>query len=84
MDLDYDQLREVKQRFFDCYKVMLLSRLFYSQTCIKRSPMGQRLVDWLIFCVFNATFSNISTISWLPVFVVEEAGENHQPWVNNW
>ena len=32
--------------------------------------------------VFNATFSNISTISWRPVLVVEEAGvprENHRP-----
>jgi hypothetical protein len=33
----------------------------------------------LIYCV-NATFSNISVISWRPVLVVEEAGvpgENH-------
>jgi hypothetical protein len=32
--------------------------------------------------VFNATFSNISAISWRPVLVVEEAGvpgENHRP-----
>ena len=32
------------------------------------------------FLVFNATFSNISAISWRPVLVVEEAGvpgENH-------
>jgi hypothetical protein len=37
--------------------------------------------DW--FLVFNATFSNISAISWRPVLVVEEAGvpgENHRPW----
>jgi hypothetical protein len=37
--------------------------------------------------VFNATFSNISTISWRPVLVVEEAGvpgEKHRPWVSNW
>ena len=37
--------------------------------------------------VFNATFSNISAISWRPVLVVEEAvvpGENHRPWANNW
>jgi hypothetical protein len=27
--------------------------------------------------VLNATFSNISAISWRPVLVVEEAGENH-------
>jgi hypothetical protein len=32
--------------------------------------------------VFNATFSNISAISWRPVLVVEEIGvpgENHRP-----
>jgi hypothetical protein len=28
----------------------------------------------LIFLVFNATFSNISAISWRPVLVVKEAG----------
>jgi len=35
--------------------------------------------------VFNATFSNISAISWQPVLVVEEAGvpgENHPPWAS--
>jgi hypothetical protein len=37
--------------------------------------------------VFNATFSNISVVSWRPVLVVEEAGvpgENHRPWASNW
>jgi len=37
--------------------------------------------------VFNATFSNISAISWRPVLVVEEdgvPGENHRPRVRNW
>jgi hypothetical protein len=42
---------------------------------------------WLyLFIVFNATFSNISAISWRPVLVVEEAGvpgENHRPWASN-
>jgi hypothetical protein len=38
---------------------------------------------------FNATFSNISAISWRPVLVVEEAGvpeEKHRPWAwaSNW
>jgi hypothetical protein len=43
------------------------------------------LIDW--FIVFNATFSNVSAISWRPVLVVEEAGvlgENHRPWASNW
>jgi len=37
--------------------------------------------------VINATFSNISAISWRPVLLVEEAGvhgENHRPWASNW
>jgi len=37
--------------------------------------------------VLNATFSNISAISWRPVLVVEEAGvpgENDRPWASNW
>jgi hypothetical protein len=32
------------------------------------------------FWCFNATFNNISAISWRPVLVEEEAGENHRPW----
>jgi hypothetical protein len=37
--------------------------------------------------VLNATFNNISAISWQSVLVVEEAGvpgENHRPWASNW
>ena len=35
--------------------------------------------------VLNATFSNISAISWPPVLVVEEAGvpADHRPWASN-
>ena len=41
----------------------------------------------ILFFVFNATFSNISAISWRPALVVEEAGvpgEIHRPWPSNW
>jgi len=41
---------------------------------------GSRL--GLAFMVFNATFNNISVISWRSVLLVEETGipgENHQP-----
>jgi hypothetical protein len=40
----------------------------------------------LIWC-FNATFTNISAISWRPVLVAEKAGvteQNHRPWASNW
>jgi hypothetical protein len=33
--------------------------------------------------VFNATFSNISIISWPTVLMVEETGENHRPVIKN-
>jgi hypothetical protein len=51
---------------------------------IGMTPANNR-IDW--FLVFNATFSNISAISWQPVLVVEEAGvprENYWPWASNW
>jgi hypothetical protein len=37
--------------------------------------------------VFNATFSNISALSWRPVLMVEEAGvpgENHLQWASSY
>ena len=37
--------------------------------------------------VFNATFNNISTISWRSFLLVEEAGvprENHRPVTSHW
>jgi hypothetical protein len=41
---------------------------------------------WFDFWCFNATFNNISAISWRPVLVAEEAGvpgENHRSWASN-
>jgi hypothetical protein len=50
--------------------------------------LNTSFVDDLIdFWYFNATFSNISAISWQPVLVVEEVGvpgENHRPWASIW
>ena len=37
--------------------------------------------------VFNATFNNISVISWRSILLVEETGgprENHQPVASHW
>jgi hypothetical protein len=34
--------------------------------------------------MFNATFNNISAISWLSVLLVEETGENHRPVASQW
>ena len=51
--------------------------------CQLRNKMHNKLI---LFLVLNATFGNISAISWRPALVVEEAGvpgENHQPWASN-
>ena len=41
----------------------------------------------VILMVFNATFNNISAISWWSILLVEETGvpgENHRPAASNW
>jgi hypothetical protein len=45
----------------------------------------RRVLDW--FMVFNATFNNISVISWRSVLLVEETGvpeENHRSVASHW
>ena len=46
------------------------------------------LISWtylgLGLPVFNATFNNISVISWWSVLLVEETGENHRPVASHW
>ena len=42
---------------------------------------------WFGFMVFNATFNNISVISWQSILLVEETGvpgENHRPVTSHW
>jgi hypothetical protein len=50
----------------------------------KEQTVNRRLIDLIDFLRFNTTFNNISAISWRPVLVVEEAGENHRPCASNW
>ena len=43
--------------------------------------------NWFMFMVFNATFNNISVISWWSVLLVEETGvpgENHRHVASHW
>jgi hypothetical protein len=53
----------------------------------KQNCMHIRFVYRLRFMVFNATFNNISVISWRSVLLVEETGvpgENHRPIGSKW
>jgi hypothetical protein len=34
--------------------------------------------------IFNATFNNISVISWRSVLLLVETGENHRPATSHW
>ena len=64
-----------------------LKQLLWSQALIIWSPNSNTDINTINdfdFWCFNATFSSISTISWWPVLVVEEARENHRPWASNW
>ena len=70
------------------YLQFLIFCFHHSWSICRIKPMIWNLwFDLIWFIVFNATFSNISAISWRPVLVVEEAGvlwENHRPWASNW
>jgi hypothetical protein len=46
----------------------------------RRGSAPDGLIDFDFWC-FNATFSNISAISWRPVLVVEEAGVQANLWL---
>ena len=47
--------------------------------CMLISNMRNFRQIWFWFMVFNATFNNISAISWRSVLLVEETGKNHRP-----
>ena len=40
---------------------------------------SSRCVAYVWFMVFNATFNNISVISWWSVLMMEETGEKQRP-----
>ena len=62
--------------------IILFYLLTYTVCVCKEHLSDMYLVSiYLLFC-FNATFGNISAISWRPALVVEEAGvpgKNHRP-----
>ena len=65
----------------------------WQQACLTRSMfkhwIEENVLGWLAgwFMVFNATFNNISVISWQSVLLVGETGlhgENHWPVASHW
>ena len=76
----------VKYNIYRCDR-QLLEQLLYTVIdlhiqCRDRPDISLYLVTRFGFMVLNATFNNISVISWWSVFLVEETGvpgENHRP-----
>ena len=60
---------------------------FWIDPTLLVSLLSSTLFWSLWFMVFNATFNNISVISWLSVLLVEETGvpgENNRPVASHW
>jgi hypothetical protein len=69
------------QFYFSNYICELLGELHF---CGKKNVMPLHYLEWVRVrvMVFDATFNNISVISWQSVLLVEETGvpgENHRP-----
>ena len=62
------------------YQICKVKQTQISKICQVKQTQISNMIDLIDFWCFNATFcsfSNISAISWRPVLVVEESGENH-------
>ena len=60
----------------------LLPFFFFRKSCDCQEHQVTQVYLLVCLMVFNATFNNISVISWWTVLLVEETGvptENHQP-----
>ena len=80
-------LGDMKNLFFYHYYICIIQYNGDTIEVISTINISIKYLMMIWFLVFNATFSNISAISWRPVLVVEEAGvpeEIHRPWTSNW
>ena len=71
----------------DGQRLHRLTYFFENLNAKERIRLKKKLLRLVWFMVFNATFNNISAISWRPVLVMEDAGvprENRRPWASNW
>ena len=81
------QIKQKKKQWKEFQRTVELNS--YSFKCNMHKCM-QFIISWLIgfrFMVFNATFNNISVISWWSVLLVRETGapkENPRPVASHW
>ena len=68
------------------YRIMLY-RVHLDWTGFELTTLVFHIAFFVCLIVFNATFNNISVISWRTVLLVEETGglgENHRPVASHW
>jgi hypothetical protein len=68
-----------------CYVFRYYYNVIFAQHIFIYIQLNLTALKWFLwFMVFNATFNNISVISWRSVLLVEETGENHQHVASHW
>jgi hypothetical protein len=72
----YNELIYVEQQYKGCWRKTVYNELIYVEQQYKGCFFTISLIAVM---VFNATFNNISVISWRSVLLVTETGENHLP-----
>ena len=71
-------LKVLKINMCRYYRSLLLFKGFIYANSFNRNVTFCKSSSLIWFMVFNATFNNISVISWRSVLLVEETGENHR------
>jgi hypothetical protein len=78
------KINEINENYFTTLNCSFKQLYFQISTCqfLILTDMISHIIMMLGVMVFNATFNNISVISWMSVLLLEESGipgENHKP-----
>jgi hypothetical protein len=73
-----------KEVSYGCHMPLVCKEEVLTYWLLYTIQRGKSLKVWFGFMVFNATFNNISFISWRSVLLVEVTRENHRPVVSHW
>jgi len=88
-DMKETQAQDMRRTgvIYKCWKSIMKSGIPKIPWNIDVQPPWLNDGLWLWFMVFNATFNNISVISWRSVLLLAEIGvhrENHRPAASHW
>ena len=94
LDLDFCNWWTNNSKFSEYHQLLTIESLilwnwhsWFMENCLSHCVLTIYQVAEQRVMVFNATFNNISVISWQSVLLVEETrvpGENHRPVASHW